>query len=85
MQIPTIHHGGTNREALLKSYGAALSDINKAFDSLMAVEFNGRDYPNSADFFDAVHEHAERKTQLLKIRAELSVIVEHIANESDNS
>ena len=80
MILPTIHSGGTSRDALIRDYDAAARAFKDFVDAWQAIDFNGRDYyrqgPGAWD--TAVDERYEHTQALDKLCDYLTEIRTHL-------
>ena len=85
MILPTIHTNGTSPEMLKEGYLEAYRAVTAADATLVAIEFNARDYyPQGPEAWTTAR--AERQHQLARLRciaAELMTVLEHIQEALD--
>lgn len=72
---PTIHPGGTSREALALAYQTAIDALYAAIGAVELTEPHARDYPSAGAYLQARAQHVTRLAELRRVQADLSILL----------
>jgi len=73
MIYPSLHLNGTSFDSLLEDYNEAIHSLQIAYNDLLGMSPNGRDYypQSNKAFADAVTEHSKRLTTISSMVREI--------------